>query len=227
MWHNIYLGRPCICGAFGAEEWLCTWLSRGDRAEPASLAAGLLLWASSFIHLMIGLETLFDIPGPHFPEARTLFASFSSLKCDTEKNYLSGMWQGWHPRVARTDDVLWVLLEAKLSWAATGVLRRDPEMRIGLQRKENDPLFLTELRWFLTTCLAASWADTAPQIATSMWGPFQPSSPPAGADSPDTFLLLWCCLAGPGLLHGVHIITSCWSWGPALLCLFINWLSLK
>lgn len=104
--------------------------------------------------------------------------------------------------MARTDDVVWVLLEARLSWAATGVLLRDPEMRVSLQCKEKDPLLLTELKWFPATCLVASWADTTPQIGTSMWSPFKPSSPLVGADSPDTFLLLWCCLAGPCLLQG-------------------------
>lgn len=47
---------------------------------------------------MIGLETLFDIPGPHFPEARTLFDSFSGLKCGPEKKLFGWDVTGMTPK---------------------------------------------------------------------------------------------------------------------------------
>ena len=57
------------------------------------LIAGIFLWASSFICLMMCLETLFEISDPPFPGARTLFDKFPALKCDMEKDYLDGVWE--------------------------------------------------------------------------------------------------------------------------------------
>lgn len=57
------------------------------------LVAGISLWASSFICLMMCLETLFEISDPPFPGARTLCDRFPGLKRDMEKDCLDGVWE--------------------------------------------------------------------------------------------------------------------------------------